>query len=385
MKHKQITSIVIIMVLILSVSGCGTSKYKEQYAQNIEHATKAYENFNSAYAVLHNWSHDVCAAWEYSVKHEDDFSFEQVSRLLSGLTEQKLIDGFMDDMYLYTTGWDDAKQETVDYIRENADMAVTVLSGDYKVYQICVLAVSTAYKADGGRLESFQKYIDDAEQEMGQIQLIDNPKYNEDYYTVLQDYCDTLRGFYNSDALSIEKSLSDVKSGVDSFKSSVENYQSKLEDNLGISEKDSGSATVSTESETSKLKSEGTTKIQTSDGDFNIDVQNVHTVDWKVDNAGMKVVTIQAEVENISYSGYKDNKIQYYEIVNSGVSLLDEDGFALEFYDISGGDDGKYEVGAIFEIGSKKRVSLPFLVPEECNTVSVSVDGHVSDPISLGN
>ena len=134
MKHKQITSIVIIMVLILSVSGCGTSKYKEQYAQNIEHATKAYENFNSAYAVLHNWSHDVCAAWEYSVKHEDDFSFEQVSRLLSGLTEQKLIDGFMDDMYLYTTGWDDAKQETVDYIRENADMAVTVLSGDYIKY-----------------------------------------------------------------------------------------------------------------------------------------------------------------------------------------------------------------------------------------------------------
>lgn len=66
MKHKQIISVVIIIALTLSISGCGTSKYKEQYAQNMEHATKAYENLNSAYAVLHNWSHDVCAAWEYS-------------------------------------------------------------------------------------------------------------------------------------------------------------------------------------------------------------------------------------------------------------------------------------------------------------------------------
>lgn len=126
-------------------------------------------------------------------------------------------------------------------------------------------------------------------------------------------------------------------------------------------------------------------EIQTAEGNFDIKVQNVHTVDWKVNNEGVKVVTVQAEVENISYSGYEDNKIQYYEIANSGISLLDEDGFDLEFYSISGGNDGKYEVGAIFDIGSKKRVSLPFLVPEECDTVSVSVDGHVSDPISLNN
>lgn len=237
MKHKQITSIVIIIVLILSVNGCGTSKYKEQYAQNIEHATKAYENLNSAYAVLHNWSHDVCAAWEYSVKHADDFSFEQVSRLLSGLTEQKVIDGFMDNMNIYLKDWDKAqnKEESIAFLRENADMAVSIFANDYniKVYQICVLAVTTAYKADGGKLESFQKYVDDAEQEIGQIQLIDNSKYNEDYYTVLQDYGDALRGFYNSDPLSTEKSLSDVQSGVDSFKNSVENYQSKLNNELG--------------------------------------------------------------------------------------------------------------------------------------------------------
>ena len=99
----------------------------------------------------------------------------------------------------------------------------------------------------------------------------------------------------------------------------------------------------------------------------------------------MKVVTVQAEVENISFSHLYEGEISNYEIASSGVLLLDDEGFVLEFYDISGGNDGKYEVGAYTDIGSKKRVSLPFLVPEECNTVSVSVDGHVSDPISLNN
>lgn len=126
-------------------------------------------------------------------------------------------------------------------------------------------------------------------------------------------------------------------------------------------------------------------EIQTSDGNFDIKVQNVHTVDWKVDNERMKVVTVQAEVENISFSHLYEDEISNYEIANSGVLLLDDEGFVLEFYDISGGNDGKYEVGAHTGISSKKRVSLPFLVPEECNTVSVSVDGHVSDPISLNN
>lgn len=225
MKHKQIISVVIIIALTLSISGCGTSKYKEQYAQNIEHATKAYEDLNSAYDILYNWSHDVCAAWEYSVKHADDFSFEQVSGLLNGLTEQKVIDGFMDNMNIYLKDWDKAqnKEESVAFLRENADMAVSIFAKDYniKVYQVCVLAVSTAYKADGGKLESFQKYVDDAEQEIGQIQLIDNPKYNEEYYTVLQDYCDALRGFYKFRSVIIRKIFKCVQSGVGFFQKYV--------------------------------------------------------------------------------------------------------------------------------------------------------------------
>ena len=155
-------------------------------------------------------------------------------------------------------------------------------------------------------------------------------------------------------------------------------------------EVESSSVAIDNQSESADTELEKYTlgdsvEIQTTEGNFDIKVQNVHTVDWKVKNEGMKVVTIQAEVENISFSDLYEDEISNYEIARSGVVLLDDEGFVLEFYDISGGNDGKYEVGAYTDIGSKKRVSIPFLVPEECNTVSVSVDGHVSDPISLNN
>lgn len=175
---------------------------------------------------------------------------------------------------------------------------------------------------------------------------------------------------------------------------SGKNVETSVEKNTEVAstqlEVESSSAAIDNQSESADTELEKYTlgdsvEIQTTEGNFDIKVQNVHTVDWKVKNEGMKVVTVQAEVENISFSDLYEDEISNYEIARSGVVLLDDEGFVLEFYDISGGNDGKYEVGAYTDIGSKKRVSLPFLVPEECNTVSVSVDGHVSDPISLVN
>ena len=175
---------------------------------------------------------------------------------------------------------------------------------------------------------------------------------------------------------------------------SGKNVETSVEKNTEVAstqlEVESSSAAIDNQSESADTELEKYTlgdsvEIQTTEGNFDIKVQNVHTVDWKVKNEGMKVVTVQAEVENISFSDLYEDEISNYEIARSGVVLLDDEGFVLEFYDISGGNDGKYEVGAYTDIGSKKRVSIPFLVPEECNTVSVSVDGHVSDPISLNN
>ena len=428
MKHKQIISIVIIIVLILSISGCGISKDKEQYNQNIEHATKAYENLNSAYTILRRSNHDVCTAWEESVARGKNFSFHIICMSLNGVTEEEVVEGFVNSMNVFITDWDEVenKEEEEEEIRQDPDLHVRFFNEVYGIdtYKTCVLSVLAAYSAEGGQFDHFQEYMYNAKQEISQIQLLNKSRYKEDYYTVLRDYYTALRDEYKSgDTVSIDKSLSDVRSAIDDFNNEIESYQYELKDDLGVSEDQSKETVGSLETEDSKQESvkigsgetteiesrnidssetnqkaevventkqegsllKGATKIQTSDGDFNIDVKNVHTVDWKVDNAGMKVVTIQAEVENISYSGYEDNKIQYYEIVNSGVSLLDEDGFALEFYSIGGVSDGKYEVRAIVDIGSKKRVSLPFWVPEECNTVSVSVDGHVSDPIILNN
>lgn len=126
-----------------------------------------------------------------------------------------------------------------------------------------------------------------------------------------------------------------------------------------------------------------TITIDTENGNFSVIVKGVHEVDWNYKNDTMKIVTIQAEVENIGFSDLYDGEIASYEICNNGVSLLDDEEFELEFYDISSGDDGKYEVGAHTSISSKKRVSLPFIVPVECDTVFIKVNDKISSPIIL--
>lgn len=156
-----------------------------------------------------------------------------------------------------------------------------------------------------------------------------------------------------------------------------------------VTEEDS---TIVTETVTEEMSDNSTRDnlnsitISTENGDYIISIDSIHQVadDWYPNkDEGMKIVTIQASVENINYSGFYDNSISYYEIYDTGVKLLDDEGYELEFVDVIGPTDGKYEVGAEISIGSKKRVSLPFYVSEDCNSVMVKVGEYCSELIEL--
>ncbi len=123
--------------------------------------------------------------------------------------------------------------------------------------------------------------------------------------------------------------------------------------------------------------------INSEHGSFRIKVKNVHEVKWDGVTTENKIFTIQAEVENIDFSYLYDNKLSNYEICNYGISVLDEYGFSLEFYDIAGPSDGVYEVAAMTDIGAKKRVSLPFTAPEDCETISIQIGDYLIENISI--
>ncbi len=116
--------------------------------------------------------------------------------------------------------------------------------------------------------------------------------------------------------------------------------------------------------------------ISTSYGDFSIQFDGAHVVDWPYATEGRDgaaLITVQAVVKNISFSGMYDHRISTYELGMDYINITDDDDFALEYYDAYGYADGLYTVGAEIAIGSKMRVSLPFFISSHATSVNISV------------
>ncbi len=117
-------------------------------------------------------------------------------------------------------------------------------------------------------------------------------------------------------------------------------------------------------------------------GNYILSIDNAHDVDWNCKRDGVKFITVQGVAENIDYDR-KDKGLSCYQIAQNAIQVQDDDGFDLEFYDISSGDDGIYEVSADIKPSSKKRISLPYYAPEDCETVTVVIDKEYSVTFSL--
>lgn len=126
--------------------------------------------------------------------------------------------------------------------------------------------------------------------------------------------------------------------------------------------------------------------ITNSDGSFKFAIDGAHIVDWPYavdDRPGTIIVTLQGIVENIDYDGIYGGSVCAYEVATQGIIVTDQEGFALEFYDVNRGDDGVYEVGSHIKIGTKKRVSLPFYANTACDTLIVMVGDSAQIEIPL--
>lgn len=113
------------------------------------------------------------------------------------------------------------------------------------------------------------------------------------------------------------------------------------------------------------------------EGTVNITVDGVKNVDWGSLDDGMKAISVNLTVENIDYQ-YSDtwDDINPYLLNETGkIRVTDMDGFTLEFYDISGPDNGEYQLSTNIAMGTKARVGAPFKVKSDCTSVMISIDG----------
>ncbi|WP_216393392.1 peptidoglycan-binding protein [Blautia sp. MSJ-19] len=115
-------------------------------------------------------------------------------------------------------------------------------------------------------------------------------------------------------------------------------------------------------------------EIQTDSGSYKVTVDKiVETDQFDRDDRTAKVICVDCVIENIDYKNY-DNQLSAYNVGTGEVALVDADGISAEFYDVSTTSKDGYEFSADIKPGEKKRVALPFFVPEDTESVTVKID-----------
>ncbi len=93
-------------------------------------------------------------------------------------------------------------------------------------------------------------------------------------------------------------------------------------------------------------------------------------------SADCVMISLQGVCENIDCNWWGDyGYVPAYQI-QQDIVVADPEGFSLEVYDASNGEDGRYEVGAHIDVGTKKRVSMIFYAFTDTTSVFVSIPGH---------
>ncbi len=131
--------------------------------------------------------------------------------------------------------------------------------------------------------------------------------------------------------------------------------------------------------------------ISTEDGEYYFTIDNAHFLpsdDWMrwAEGRGEDsiMMSVQGVIENISCDDSGKGGI-FNLYIEKGMLVEDQDGFVLEILNVSGGDDGRYQVGAKTSVGEKRRVSLVYYAFTDTESVTVSfkgMEGAVTIPLS---
>jgi hypothetical protein len=164
------------------------------------------------------------------------------------------------------------------------------------------------------------------------------------------------------------------------------------EDNVAV-EEDSTEASSEEQKEpekkepVKKAKVGDTVKAETKYGSFEVKVVSAARTNWYDDSSDSEAITIRFEINNIDYVGeYDEGYLNGYTLDDTGsMTVLDSDGFKVAYYDIGGPTDGSYGVSDDTNVGSKAKVSYPYIVPIGTKEVTVNVNGQYEIPVEIGD
>ena len=157
----------------------------------------------------------------------------------------------------------------------------------------------------------------------------------------------------------------------------IETNSEENENTEEITDSENKSSNKNTSASESDSALGETVTVSTEHGDFEITIVGAVWTDWN-EEGDYKSVSIRSEINNINYDEWEDGEgiNAFYLDTNGYIKVLDEEGFSLEHYDLTGAPEGQYGVGENVHIGEKARLSLPYMVHKDATSVTVVINNE---------
>ena len=244
---KRIIALLLVLVLSLSMVGCGKTMCSVEGCENeaVEDETfeedfcskhlanekafvaskAAYDNIDIAYEITEQFGSDIYEAWRLGIQDDDEILKEGVAHLATelSLSEEELKEGVV---YAIAgmTGEDYAGMSDEDKATFTENTAAVFKLVEDDLFSFCVMVVTGAYNANG-KVEEAQTALDDAKSQMKEL----SDKYSDyEHYPNLKGYYTTTSSFFDF-CQNPTGSFEQIKDTVNDYKNDARDYISDLD------------------------------------------------------------------------------------------------------------------------------------------------------------
>lgn len=217
---KKIFALILAMVMMLSLVGCGNNDKKA-----FEASKAAYENIDAAYETVEQFGSDIYEAWRIGIYEKDEILDKGTKYLASelSLSEEELNEGLGYAVAELTgENWEEKPDSDKALITGNTDLIFDMMEED--LFSFCVMVVSKAYVANG-KAEEVQNYLNIAKGQMKEL----SAEYSDyEHYPNLKGYYTTTSSFFEF-CQNPTGSFEQVKDTINKYKNEARDFISDLD------------------------------------------------------------------------------------------------------------------------------------------------------------
>ncbi len=215
--NKKVIFISILILCLVSMTGCGKGKIKEAF----DISKVAYDNVNDAYALTEVFASDIYEAWRLGIYEKEKVDLEFLARKLK-LRESELEAGVVYALAI-ESGLDpeNLSNEDKTTLEDYVDL---YFYGRESKFSACVNAVVGAYKANG-KLSKAKKAMDDSKTNMKKL----SEEYSDyEHYPKLKEFFTTEKAFLEF-CENPTGSFEQVTTTINDYKNDVRECKSDLD------------------------------------------------------------------------------------------------------------------------------------------------------------